>query len=106
MQFTDWIIILAIALASVVFLCSRHLAGSSLTDRARQMRGTRLLVLATISLWAALLTLERSLTSPDGVPFVSPPVALGLALLLTVAGGVSSIVGRRLLRQRRMFRAS
>ena len=106
MQWIDWLVILAIALILVAFYCFRYPAGYSLTDRAQHLRGTRLVVQATIALWAALLTLERSLMSPDDLPFMSPPVALGIALLLAVAGCVWSIVGRRLLRQHRMFRAS
>jgi len=108
MQFMDWIILLAIALLSIAFFCSRHPSRHSLTDRARHLRGTRLLMQATVALWAALLTFERSLTSPRGVPFgldLKPHVALGAALLFAVVGCGWSIRARRLLRQYRMFDA-
>ncbi|PXW27127.1 hypothetical protein [Paraburkholderia caballeronis] len=106
MELTDWIIVLAIALILVAFFCTRHTASRSLTDRARHARGTRLLVQATIALWAALMTVERSLTSPGGVPFglnLRPHVALAAAALFACAGCLWSIRGRQLLKQRRMF---
>lgn len=106
MQLIDWIIILAVVLILVAFYCGSQPAGCSLTERARHWRGTRLALQATIALWAALLTFERSLMSPGDLPFINPLVALGTALLLTLAGCVWSIQGRRLLRQHRMFRAS
>jgi len=109
MQWTNWIILLAIAWLAVIFCCSRHLALRSLADRARHLRGMRLLMQATLAWWAALVTLERSLTSPGGVPFgldLSPHAALGVALLLAGAGCLWSVRGSRLLRQRRMFGAS
>jgi len=108
MQFTNWFILLAIALMSVAFFCRRRGSAPTLAERARHLRGTRLIVQATLALWAALLTFERSLTSPGGVPFgldLQPHVALGIALALASVGCLWSIRGRRLLRARRMFGA-
>jgi hypothetical protein len=109
MQLTDWVIILAIALILVAFFCRRHLAYRSLGDRAQKLRGIRLLVQATIALWAALFTFERGLMAVASDPFglhLQPHARLGIALALTVAGCLWSIRGGRLLRQRRMFRTS
>lgn len=107
MPFVDWVIILAIALMSVAFFCFRHRPCHSLSERARRMRGMRLLAQATVALWAALLIVHRGLTAPADVPFgvgLSPQVALGAALMLAITGCLWSIRGCRLLRQRRMFR--
>ena len=107
MPFVDWLVVLAIALLSVAACCRRHGPGRTLGERARRLRGTRLLVRATVALWGALLIVERSLTSPDDASFglpVGPQAALGVASMLALAGCLWSIRGRRLLRQRRMFR--
>ena len=60
MDLTDWLVILAIALAAIIFLCSRGGRRGSLADRSRHVHGTRLLLQAAFALWAALLMLDRS----------------------------------------------
>lgn len=109
MNLTDWILILAIALSAIGFLCSRtgHRSRSrSYVDRARRARGTRLLMQAVIALWAALLTLDRCFVAPSGAPFglaLRPHVALGMALALVLVGSVWSFRASRLFRARRIF---
>lgn len=102
MPFVDWIIVLAIALMWVAFFCRRRRSCRSLSERARRVRGMRLLAQATFALWAALLIVHRGLTAPASMPF-GPPVAFCAALMLTATGCLWSLRGRRLLRQRRMF---
>ncbi|WP_322102013.1 hypothetical protein [Paraburkholderia sp. J41] len=109
MNLTDWVLILAIVLSAIVFLCScngRRRRSRSYVDRARRAQGTRLLMQAAIALWAALLTLERCFVEPAGGPFgfaLRPPVALGAALALAVVGLVWSFRASRLFRARRIF---
>jgi hypothetical protein len=106
MPFADWLIVLAIALMVIAFFCRRRRSCRSLSERARRLRGMRLLAQATVALWAALLIVHRGLTAPASVPFglgQSLPLAFGAALMLTVSGCLWSFRGRRLLRQRRMF---
>ncbi|CAG9246393.1 hypothetical protein [Paraburkholderia unamae] len=108
MNLTDWLVILAIALAAIAFFCSRNGRKGSLTDRARHAHGTRLLVQATLALWAALLVLERCFAGSVSVPFglgASPRVALAVALALAAVGGIWSFRASRLLKARRIFGA-
>ena len=107
MLFVDWVTVLAIALMLVAFFCHRRRSRRSPGERARRLRGMRLLAQATVALWAALLIIHRGLTEPASVPFglgQSLPAAFGAALMLTVTGCLWSFRGSRLLRQRRMFR--
>lgn len=107
MQFVDWIIVLAIALMSIAFFCGRGRACRSPGERTRRLRGTRLLVQATIALWAVPLIFQQSFVSLAGMsaaPNLPPRVALGAALLLLITGSLWLIRGGRLLQQRRMFR--
>ncbi len=109
MDLTDWIVILAIALLAVAFFCTRTHRRATLVDRMRHRAGTRLVVQATIAFWGALLLLDRSLVTPEALPFhlnLDPRAVLGVALMLAVAGSLWSIRGSRLLRARRIFRSS
>ena len=108
MNLTDWLVILAIALAAILFFCSRGRRKGSLTDRTRHVHGTRLLLQAAFALWAALLMLDRSFVAPLGVPFghaVSPHTRLATALALAAVGGIWSFRASRLLKPRRIFGA-
>lgn len=108
MDLTDWLVLLAVALAAIAFFCSRGGRKGSLTDRVRHARGTRLLVQAALALWAALLMLERSFVTPHSVPFglaLSPRMVLAVALALVAVGGIWSFRASRLLKARRIFGA-
>jgi hypothetical protein len=108
MNLTDWLVILAIALAAIAFFCSRGGRKGSLTDRARHAHGTRLLVQAVFALWAALLMLQSSFLAPGSVPFsfaLNPRVALAVGLALVAIGAICSFRASRLLKARRIFSA-
>jgi Na+/H+ antiporter NhaC len=105
MELTDWIVILAIALLAIAFFCTRTPANWSQDNRARRLTGTRMLVQAACSLWAALLIVVRGLFAIDGLPGVqAAPVELltGVAFLI-VCGCYWSIRGSKLLKPRRLF---
>jgi hypothetical protein len=108
MDLTDWLVILAIALAAIAFFCSRGGRKGNMIDRARHVHGTRLLMMAVFALWAALLMLQRSLIAPVGAPFglaLSPRMALATALALGAMGIIGSFRASRLLKARRIFGA-
>jgi hypothetical protein len=108
MDLTDWLVILAIALAAIVFFCSRGGHKSNLTDRARHVHGTCLLLLGAVALWSALLMLQGTFMAPVDTPFghaLSPRTALAVALALAAVGIVWSIRASRLLKARRIFGA-
>ncbi|WP_321948699.1 hypothetical protein [Paraburkholderia sp. J10-1] len=106
MDLTDWLVILAIALAAILFFCRHGGRKGSLTDRARHVHGTRLLLQGAFALWAALLMLDRSFVLPLSVPFgivVSPHTMLAAALALAGVGSLWSFRASRLLKPRRIF---
>jgi hypothetical protein len=108
MDLTDWLVILAIALAAILFFCARGGHKGNLTDRARHMHGTCLLMLGAVALWSALLMLQGTFIAPLGAPFghaLSPRTALAVALGLGAVGVVWSIRASRLLKARRIFGA-
>jgi hypothetical protein len=107
MELTDWIVILAVALIATAFFCGCAPAGWSLENRARRFTGTRLLVQAALSLWAALLILVRGLFAPDGLPGMrpAPHTILAGAAVLVAFGCYWSIRGSTLLKPRRLFTA-
>jgi hypothetical protein len=106
MNLTNWVLILAVALISLTFFCSRAPANWSIRNRARRATGTRLLAQAVLSFWAALLAVARGLSAP-GTPasHVSPVAVLVGALILIAASCYWSIRGRNLLKPRRLFSA-
>ena len=106
---TDWLVILAIALMAILFFCKRGGRKGSLTDRARHLHGTRLLLQGAFALWAALLMLDRSFVLPLSVPFGiarSPHTMLAAALALAGVGAIWSFRASRLLKPRRIFGTS
>ncbi|HKT90946.1 MAG TPA: hypothetical protein VJS18_02110 [Paraburkholderia sp.] len=106
MDLTDWLVILAIALAAILFFCKRGARKGNLTDRARHQHGTRLLLQGAFALWAALLMLDRSFVLPISVPFgiaISPHTMLATALALAGVGAIWSFRASRLLKPRRIF---
>ncbi|WP_028204789.1 hypothetical protein [Paraburkholderia nodosa] len=108
MELTDWLVILAIALAAILFFCNRSGRKGSLTDRARHVHGTRLLLLGAFALWAALLMLVHSFVLPLGEPFgiaVSHHTTLAIALALAGLGAIWTFRASRLLKPRRIFSA-
>jgi hypothetical protein len=108
MELTDWIVMLAIALMAVAFLCARSGRRATFAERSRRRLGTRLVAQGTLALWAALLMLERCMASPGTALFgrnLDTHVGLALALTLIAAGSIWAIRGRRLLRTRRIFSA-
>lgn len=107
MDLTNWVIILAVALISLTFFCSRAPANWSIENRARRFTGTRLLVQAVLSFWAALLIIAHGLFELDfRAAHLSPTMLLAGALVLIVASGYWSVRGRELLKPRRLFSAS
>ncbi|MFM0598128.1 MULTISPECIES: hypothetical protein [Paraburkholderia] len=107
MELTDWIVILAVTLMAIVFFCARTPADWSCENRARRLAGTRLLAQAACSLWGALLIIERSLVTLEGLGgrHLAPFEALAGVVILLAFGCYWSIRGRRLLRPRRLFTA-
>lgn len=107
MDLTNWVIILAVALISLRFFCSRAPANWSIENRARRFTGTRLLAQAVLSLWSALLVVVRGLFALGASSIrVSPALLLAGALLLVAASGYWSFRGSKLLRSRRIFSAT
>ncbi|ALP62676.1 MULTISPECIES: hypothetical protein [Paraburkholderia] len=107
MDLTNWVIILAVALISLTFFCSRAPAHWSIESRARRFTGMRLLAQAVLSFWTALLIVARGLfVLGSKTLHVAPAAILTGALLLIVASGYWSIRGRRMLKPRRLFSAS
>jgi hypothetical protein len=106
MDLTNWVIILAVALISLTFFCSRAPTNWSIESRARRFTGTRLLAQAVLSFWTALLIVARGLYALGSRALhVSPAVLLAGALLLIGASCYWSIRGRQLLKPRRLFSA-
>ncbi|WP_201696728.1 hypothetical protein [Paraburkholderia hiiakae] len=106
MDLTDWLVILGIALTAILFFCKRGGRKGSLTDRARHLHGTRLLLQGAFALWAALLMLDRSFVLPLSVPFgiaMNPHTILATALALGGVGAIWSFRASRLLKPRRLF---
>ncbi|WP_321936769.1 hypothetical protein [Paraburkholderia sp. J8-2] len=106
MNLTDWLVILAIALAAILFFCRHGGRKGSLTDRARHVHGTRLLLQGAFALWAALLMLDRSFVLPLSAPFgivTNPHTMLATALALAGVGVLWSFRASRLLKPRRIF---
>ncbi|MDE1008332.1 hypothetical protein PQR68_16735 [Paraburkholderia agricolaris] len=107
MELTDWIVILAVTLMAIAFFCARTPANWSRENRARRLAGTRMLVQAACSLWAALLIAARGLFALDGLPGLHPApleALTGVAVLIC-CGCYWSIRGSKLLKPRRLFTA-
>ncbi|AJZ61032.1 putative membrane protein [Paraburkholderia fungorum] len=107
MELTDWIVILAVTLMAIAFFCARTPANWSRENRARRLAGTRMLVQAACSLWAALLIAARGLFALDGLPGLHPAplqALTGIAVLIC-CGCYWSIRGSKLLKPRRLFTA-
>ncbi|CAB3777802.1 hypothetical protein [Paraburkholderia fynbosensis] len=107
MELIDWIVILAITLMAIAFFCARTPANWSSDNRARRVTGTRMLVQAACSIWAALLIVARGLFTIGGLPGLQPaPIEAltGVAVLLA-CGCYWSIRGSKLLKPRRIFAA-
>jgi Na+/H+ antiporter NhaC len=110
MELTNWIVVLAITLISITFFCGRTAGrpGSwSQENRVRRFSGTRLLMQAALSLWAALLILVRGVFALNGLPGLplEPPLVIAGAAILVAFGGYWSIRGAQLLKPRRIFSA-
>jgi hypothetical protein len=106
MDLTNWVIILAVALISLTFFCSRAPANWSIENRARRFTGTRLLAQAVLSCWTALFIVVHGLFALDSRSLhMSPSAILAGALLLIAASCYWSIRGRQLLKPRRLFSA-
>jgi hypothetical protein len=107
MELTDWIVILGVTLMAIAFFCARTPANWSRENRARRLAGTRMLVQAACSLWAALLIAARGLFALDGLPGLHPApleALTGIAVLIC-CGCYWSIRGSKLLKPRRLFTA-
>lgn len=107
MELTNWIVILTVTLMAIAFFCSRTPANWSRENRTRRLAGTRMLVQAACSLWAALLIAARGLFALDGLPGLHPApleVLTGVAVLIC-CGCYWSIRGSKLLKPRRLFTA-
>jgi hypothetical protein len=107
MQLTDWIIILAVVLMAIAFFCGRTPANWSRENRARRLAGTRLLIQAACSVWAALLIAARGLFALDGLLGLRPApleALTGVAILIAF-GCYWSIRGSKMLKPRRLFTA-
>lgn len=107
MELTDWIVILAVVLMAIAFFCGRTPANWSRESRARRLTGTRLLVQAACSIWAALLLAARGIFALDGLAGLRPApleALTGVAILIA-CGCYWSIRGTRLLKPRRLFTA-
>jgi hypothetical protein len=106
MNFTNWVIVLAVALISLTVFCSRAPASWSIENRARRFTGMRLLAQAVLSFWSALLIVVRGLFALGARTFhIAPQLVLAGALLLVVASCYWSIRGSKLLKPRRLFSA-
>jgi hypothetical protein len=105
MELTDWIILLAVALTTIAFFCTRAPANWSLENRARRITGTRLMVQAAIALWTALLILQRGVFSLEDIAGLrlAPDLIIAGAVLLLIVGGYWWIRGSRLLKPRQLF---
>lgn len=106
MDLIDWVVVLALALFSIAFFCSRAPANWSMQNRARRYTGTRLLVQAVFAFWVALLVVVRGLLGGKPDVHIAPSAILVCALLLIGASFHWSIRGSRLLKPRRLFSAS
>ncbi|ACD16013.1 hypothetical protein [Paraburkholderia phytofirmans] len=107
MELTDWIVTLAVVLMAIAFFCGRTPANWSCENRARRLAGTRMLVQAACSVWAALLIAARGLFALDGLLGLRPAplqALTGVAILIA-CGCYWSIRGSRLLKPRRLFTA-
>ncbi|MFP3566604.1 hypothetical protein [Paraburkholderia sp. SIMBA_030] len=107
MELTDWIVILAVTLMAIAFFCARSRADWSRENRARRLAGTRLLLQAACSLWAALLILAHGLFALEGLPGLRPaPLeALTGVVILACFSCYWSIRASKLLKPRRLFTA-
>jgi hypothetical protein len=106
MNLTNWVIILAVALISLTFYCSRAPTSWSVDNRARRFTGTRLLAQAVLSFWSALLIVARGLFALGARTIhIAPELIFASALLLMAASCYWSIRGRKLLKPRRLFSA-
>lgn len=107
MELTDWIVILAVVLMAIAFFCARTPAHWSRENRARRLAGTRMLIQAACSVWAALLIGARGLFVVDGLPGLrATPLQMMTGVgLLFACGCYWSIRGRQLLKPRRLFTA-
>ncbi|WGS51337.1 hypothetical protein LFL96_07485 [Paraburkholderia sp. D15] len=105
MELTDWIVILAVTLMAIAFFCARTSADWSRENRARRLTGTRLLAQAACSVWAALLIVERSVFTLQGLAgwHPGPLQALTSVAMLAACGGYWSIRAGKLLKPRRLF---
>jgi hypothetical protein len=106
MALTDWIVLLAIAVMAIAFFCRHSNRRGTSAERARHVRGRRLLIQAAVALWAALLMLQRTFAAPGELPvapWLSPRGTLAIVFVLAVAGCLWSVRGRQLLKQRRIF---
>lgn len=107
MELTDWFVILAVTLMAIAFFCGRTPANWSRENRARRLAGTRMLVQAACSVWAALLIVARGLLALDGMLGLHPAplqALIGVAVLMA-CGCYWSIRGSQLLKPRRLFTA-
>ncbi|WP_322094261.1 hypothetical protein [Paraburkholderia bannensis] len=106
MALTDWIVLLAIVLMAIAFFCRNSSRRGTSTERARHVRGRRMLIQAAIALWAALMMLQRTFAAPGELPvapYLSPRGALIVVCVLALAGCLWSVRGHQLLKQRRLF---
>ncbi|WP_027818224.1 hypothetical protein [Paraburkholderia bannensis] len=106
MALTDWIVLLAIVLMAIAFFCRNSSRRGTSTERARHVRGRRMLIQAAVALWAALLMLQRTFAAPGEIPvapYLSPRGALVVVFVLALAGCLWSVRGHQLLKQRRLF---
>ncbi|WP_321876277.1 hypothetical protein [Paraburkholderia bannensis] len=106
MALTDWIVLLAIVLMAIAFFCRNSSRRGTSTERARHVRGRRMLIQAAIALWAALMMLQRTFAAPGELPvapYLSPRGALIVVFVLALAGCLWSVRGHQLLKQRRLF---
>ncbi|HEV3429807.1 MAG TPA: hypothetical protein VG320_18175 [Paraburkholderia sp.] len=91
---------------AIAFFCRHSSRRGTSTERARHMRGRRLLIQAAIALWAALVTLQRTFAAPGDIPvapWLSVRGALVVVIVLAVMGCLWSVRGHQLIKQRRLF---
>lgn len=106
MALTDWVVLLAIALMAIAFFCRHSNRRSTSAERARHVRGRRLLIQAAVALWAALLMLQRTFAAPGDMPvatWLSPRGELAIVFALAAMGCLWSVRGHQLIKQRRLF---